>query len=166
MGSYSLWRCEGFASTFRAKLLCFFGMTRLLLIPVLIPAAAALMIATTLSAQNVPVAAGAIEGAVINSITMAPLADAPITVTSGELRIGSITDSSGRFVIPSIAPGPYTVSASLADFAGPEKRSKRRCIFSRAAKALQPISIIDFCYSARLSATSLRFLLSPPVNAA
>jgi hypothetical protein len=52
----------------------------------------------------------------------------------------------------------------VADIAGPEQRAKRSCIFSRTEKALQPISIIDFCYSAQLSATPVRFLLSPPAQ--
>ena len=76
--------------------------------------------ASLLAAQNVPIAVGAIEGTVINSITMSPLADAPITVSAGATQIGTISDSSGHFQIPSIGPGSYTVSATLEDYSGPE----------------------------------------------
>ncbi len=63
---------------------------------------------------------GAIEGSVLDSITMLPLANAPITVSAGALQIDSISDQSGRFLIPDISPGPYMIAATLDGYFAPE----------------------------------------------
>jgi len=101
----------GFPSTFGANLLCFSLMKRVFLI---------LLTATLPAPQNMPIAAGAIEGSVINASTMLPLAGAPITVAGGAAQFGAVSDESGHFMLPSIAPGSYTVSAMMEDFSGPE----------------------------------------------
>ena len=56
----------------------------------------------------------------LDSVTMLPLANAPITVTAGALQIDSISDQSGRFLIPDISPGPYMVAATLDGYFAPE----------------------------------------------
>jgi len=68
-----------------------------------------------------PRANGAIEGTVEDSITMLPLPNAPITVTAGTLQIDSISDQSGRFLIPNVAPGPYVATAKLDGYSEPAK---------------------------------------------
>jgi hypothetical protein len=80
-----------------------------------------LFIAALLIPQVAPPRAnGAIEGTVVDSISMLPLANAPITVTGGTQPIDAITDQSGRFLIPNLSPGAYVVASTVDGYFGPE----------------------------------------------
>ena len=80
-----------------------------------------LLIATLVLAQGTPQRVnGAIEGSVVDSITMLPIANAPVTLTSGTLQIDAVSDQSGRFLIPNLAPGGYLVASNLDGYFGPE----------------------------------------------
>jgi hypothetical protein len=63
---------------------------------------------------------GAIEGSVVDSVTMLPIPNAPITLTSGTLQVDGITDQSGRFLIPNLSPGAYIVASNVDGYFGPE----------------------------------------------
>jgi Carboxypeptidase regulatory-like domain len=81
-----------------------------------------LLLLTTLLVSQVtpPRASGAIEGSVVDSITMLPIANAPITLSTGTSQIDAITDQSGRFLIPSLPSGAYVVASTVDDYFGPE----------------------------------------------
>jgi hypothetical protein len=80
-----------------------------------------LLILAFLAAQIAPPPAnGAIEGTVVDSVSQLPLANTPISVTSGTLQMGTISDQSGRFLLPSVAPGPYTIAAAMEGYVTPE----------------------------------------------
>ena len=79
------------------------------------------VILALLAAQIAPPRAnGAIEGTVIDSISMLPLPNTPISVTAGTLQMGTISDQSGRFLLPSVAPGYYLIGAAMDGYVTPE----------------------------------------------
>jgi hypothetical protein len=79
------------------------------------------LILAVLAVQTAPQrASGAIEGSVVDSITMLPIANAPITLSTGTSQIDAITDQSGRFLIPNLLPGAYVVASTVDDYLGPE----------------------------------------------
>jgi hypothetical protein len=81
-----------------------------------------LLLLTTLLVSQVtpPRLNGAIEGSVVDSVSMLPIANVPITLTTGTLQIDAISDQSGRFLIPNLSPGAYVVTATVEDYFGPE----------------------------------------------
>jgi len=81
-----------------------------------------LVLLTTLLITQVgpPRASGAIEGSVVDSITMLPIANAPITLSTGTSQIDAVTDQTGRFLIPNLSPGAYVVASAVEDYFGPE----------------------------------------------
>src|SRR4051794_26401858 len=81
-----------------------------------------LLLLTTLLITQVtpPRASGAIEGTVVDAISMLPIANATITLSTGASQIEAITDQSGRFLIPNLASGGYVVTATVEDYFGPE----------------------------------------------
>jgi hypothetical protein len=81
-----------------------------------------LLLLTTLLVSQVtpPRLNGAIEGSVVDSVSMLPVANVPITLTTGTLQIDAITDQSGRFLIPNLSPGAYVATATLDGYFGPE----------------------------------------------
>jgi hypothetical protein len=72
--------------------------------------ALSLLSTTTIQAQNCT-----IEGRVIDAQTNEALSD--VSVTLAQAGLGAITDSAGRYVIRNIAPGNYTLKASLVGYA-------------------------------------------------
>jgi hypothetical protein len=80
-----------------------------------------LFIATILISQLAPPRVnGAIEGSVVDSVSMLPIANVPITLTIGTLQIDAVSDQSGRFLIPNLSPGAYVVTSTLDGYFGPE----------------------------------------------
>ena len=79
------------------------------------------LILAVLAVQIAPQrASGAIDGSVVDSISMLPIANAPITLSTGTSQVDAITDQSGRFLIPNLAPGAYIVASTVDDYFGPE----------------------------------------------
>jgi protocatechuate 3,4-dioxygenase beta subunit len=76
---------------------------------------------------------GAIEGAVVDSVTMLPIPNVPISLATGTLQLDAISDQSGRFLIPNLSPGAYLVDAKIDGYFGPEIRSYVYVIESQTA---------------------------------
>lgn len=68
--------------------------------------------ATTVNFSLTAILYGTIEGTVIDSVTLSPIAGA--TVTDGTRQ--AVTDSVGHYVISSVPAGTYTVTASAAGY--------------------------------------------------
>jgi hypothetical protein len=80
-----------------------------------------LLITALLATQVTPPRTnGAIEGSIVDSISMLPLANAPITISGGAQPMDTISDQSGRFLIPNLSPGAYVVAATVDGYFGPE----------------------------------------------
>jgi len=79
------------------------------------------LILSLLAVQTAPQRVnGAIEGSVVDSVSMLPIANVPITLTIGTLQIDAVSDQSGRFLIPNLSPGAYVVTSNLDGYFGPE----------------------------------------------
>lgn len=88
-------------------------------------AAAAAAVALLAAAVARPLAAqqpapGRLAGAVADSASGRPLADAQVTVAG--TRLGALTDAAGRYVITNVPPGTYTVEARRLGFAPAARR--------------------------------------------
>ena len=84
------------------------------------PFLAALLTLALGAATLAPVFAGttgSISGTVVDSQSQRPIADAAVTVTSPSQTATTRTDSSGRFVVLSLAPDTYTVSVAKDRYA-------------------------------------------------
>jgi hypothetical protein len=80
-----------------------------------------LLIILLLAAQAAPQpATGNIEGTVLNSVTMTPLANAQITVSGLPAQINLFSDQTGRFLIPNVPAGTYFIGVMMDGFFGPE----------------------------------------------
>ena len=80
-----------------------------------------LLLTTLLIAQVTPPRInGAIEGSVVDSVSMLPVPNVPVTLTTGTVQIDAVSDQSGRFLIPNLSPGAYVVTATLDGYFGPE----------------------------------------------
>lgn len=85
-----------------------------------------------------------IEGLVTNSSTGAGLADVRITAVSVENARESrtaTTDSDGRFVIASLPPGRYSVTAARTLFFNPRKSAQALPLSLAAGQALRGVTI-------------------------
>ena len=69
----------------------------------------------TVAHADAPGGTGEIDGAVLDTVTGAPLFGATVTVVSSGTQETTITDEAGRYTVVRLAPGEYAVQIIYGD---------------------------------------------------